>query len=159
MTLAVAAVLAAVALPDFSRFIIRNRIVAEANSFVASLAYARSEAIRRQEPITVCASSNGQSCNSLAWQTGWIVYGATPQGQTVLRVGGSFNEGIVAMSPPPTSLPVAISYNADGSSSAAVPVSLKFCDSSPKAGDANGIQVTITGPGQVISTPQAQPCP
>lgn len=159
MTLAVAGVLTAIALPDFTRFIVRNRIVTEANTFVASLAFARSEAIRRQEPITLCASSDGQTCNSMTWQTGWIVYGATPQGQTVLRAGGPFAEGAVTMLPAPTALPVTITYNANGSSAAVTPISLKFCDLAPRAGDTNGIQVTVAGPGQVASSPQVQTCP
>jgi len=159
ITLAVAAILAAIALPDFSRFIIRNRIVTQANGFVAALSFSRSEAIRRQEPVTVCASNNGQSCNTLSWQTGWIVYGTANNAPTVFRVGGPFANGNIAMTPAPTALPAAIIYNPDGSSSTLTPVALKFCDQPPAAGDMNGIQLTITGTGQVTSTTQNQPCP
>ena len=45
------------------------------NSLDQHLQYARKQAIERQQPITICSSSNGLSCSrSHQWQHGWIVF-------------------------------------------------------------------------------------
>lgn len=64
----------AMAVPSFQGLINGNRLVTHSNEMVASLQVARSEAIRRNARVEVCASSDGSSCDSSAatWSQ-WLV--------------------------------------------------------------------------------------
>lgn len=92
VTLAVAAILITVAIPNFANIIRENRLVTFTNSLVGSLVLARSEAVRRGLPVSACASDNGTQCTSTPWRDGWIVYtdqgtaGSVDGTDTVLRV-------------------------------------------------------------------------
>lgn len=57
-TLAVAGVILAIATPNFRQFLLNSRMTGTANDLLASLQLARSEAIKRQQPIAVCPSQN-----------------------------------------------------------------------------------------------------
>lgn len=78
VTLVVIAVTAAVALPSFTGLIRSNRVTSQTNELMASLALARTEAIRSNSPVVgnrdvvLCPSSNGTTC-SADWSDGWIV--------------------------------------------------------------------------------------
>ena len=75
ITLLVAAILMAVAIPAFNDLIQNNRVTAANNDLVSALAVARSEAIRRREPVTLCGSINLTACAGNAnWETGWILF-------------------------------------------------------------------------------------
>lgn len=75
ITLIVIAIALAVAVPGFTDFIRGNRVTAQANEFLVSLTFARSEAIKRGRPVAVCASSDQSSCSgSNDWDAGWIVF-------------------------------------------------------------------------------------
>lgn len=82
VTIAVAAILAAIALPAFNNFILNDRDSSQINALVGSFNYARSEAVKRNTSygVQVCASSDGQTCNGLAtaWYSGWIVLDMNP---------------------------------------------------------------------------------
>jgi type IV fimbrial biogenesis protein FimT len=55
-TLAVAAVIFAIAAPNFREFLLNSRMTGSANDLLTSLQLARSEAIKRQRPVAVCPS-------------------------------------------------------------------------------------------------------
>ena len=96
MVLAIAAILVTVAIPSFSTVIKNNRLTTFTNSLVGSLILARSEAVRRGLPVSVCASSSGSQCTSTTWEQGWIVFtdgstaGTVDGSDTVLRVQQQF---------------------------------------------------------------------
>lgn len=77
MTLAVAAVLAAVAIPNMGEFIRNNRLTSGANDLLRSIQVARSEAIKRQANVVVCASDDPTEevpeCSGGDFN-GWIVF-------------------------------------------------------------------------------------
>lgn len=90
VTLAVLAIAVAIAVPSYTAFITTNRIASEVNEFVASLQYARSEAIKRGLSVQVCRSNDTPStCNAPTggWEQGWIVVANDAAGvpQTVLK--------------------------------------------------------------------------
>jgi len=72
VTLSVAAVLLGIAMPSFSSFVKNSRLTTEADTMVAALSLARSEAVKSDVTIDVCASSDGATCTG-AWKQGWIV--------------------------------------------------------------------------------------
>lgn len=75
ITLIVIAIALTLAVPGFTNFIRDNRVTSQANEFLVSLTFARSEAIKRGRPVSVCASGDQASCSgSNDWDAGWIVF-------------------------------------------------------------------------------------
>ena len=80
----------------------RNQLTANINQFVSSLALARSEAIKRNLPVAICASSDGENCSGGGFESGWIVYvnsnsdGNRDSGEEVLWVSEALPAGINA---------------------------------------------------------------
>jgi type IV fimbrial biogenesis protein FimT len=107
VTVTILGILVALAVPMFRETILNNRIVTQNNEFISGLNFARSEAIKRSDTVSVCASSNGTSCSaSTSWSTGWIVFtdlnadGAVNAGiDTVLQVAPATTNGITISSP------------------------------------------------------------
>jgi len=76
ITVFVMAILAAIAVPNFRNVIQRGDVSAASNALLADLAYARGEAVTRGTVVSICPSTDGQSCvdSSAAYGSGWIVY-------------------------------------------------------------------------------------
>ena len=90
-------ILLAVGLPGLQDTVSRMSTNSQAKALVASLNFARSEAIKRGGVVSVCASSSGTDCAADAWSDGWIVFvdanedatggaGSVDAGDEVLRV-------------------------------------------------------------------------
>ncbi|TXK62598.1 GspH/FimT family pseudopilin [Alkalisalibacterium limincola] len=82
ITVAVLAVVLAIAAPSFRGMVNGNRITAAANEFVGLLQSAKMESIRRNGRVTVCPSTNGTSCGGANWRRVIVL---APDGVTVLR--------------------------------------------------------------------------
>jgi len=80
VSVTVAGILAAIAVPAFSNFVQNDRDVAQVNSLVESLNYARGEAVKRDASVTVCpANAAGTACSGGAnWYGGWVVVDSNP---------------------------------------------------------------------------------
>ena len=75
IVVALVAVLLVIAIPSFKALTQRNRVAGEINSFVSDLQFARSEAIKRGQPVSLCASADGATClGTNSWNQGWIVF-------------------------------------------------------------------------------------
>jgi type IV fimbrial biogenesis protein FimT len=79
-----------------------NRIASEINGLLGDTQFARSQAVKEGQSVTVCASSNSTSANptcsgSNAWQNGWIVFldanfnKQVDAGEQVIRVQPPFS--------------------------------------------------------------------
>lgn len=94
VTVAIVAILASLAIPSFRTMLVKRAVVAAADTMVTDFRYARSEALKRSNFVSVCASSNGTTCTGAgaAWKDGWIVFidangnGAWDAGDEILRV-------------------------------------------------------------------------
>jgi type IV fimbrial biogenesis protein FimT len=77
VTLAVAAVLATIAIPNMRSFIQNGRLSSAANDLLRSFQLARTEALKRQLPVVVCASAAptapAPTCSYGPFK-GWIVF-------------------------------------------------------------------------------------
>ncbi len=73
VTIAVLAVLVTIGLPSFQSSMRTNRVATGTNELLASLALARSEAIRNPGGAGICASEDGESCGG-EWNDGWLVW-------------------------------------------------------------------------------------
>lgn len=96
VTIAVAAILAALAVPSFRDAALGSQLRAVSNDLAASSYAARSEAIKRNAVVRLCSSSNGTTCDGSDWKNGWIILAsdrvvqhtqAVPRGFTVLSAG------------------------------------------------------------------------
>jgi type IV fimbrial biogenesis protein FimT len=75
VTIAVSAILIATAVPSFKSIIKNNRISAQTNELVADLSLARSEAVKRGSPVTVCISADLATCTGgTNWAVGRIIF-------------------------------------------------------------------------------------
>lgn len=63
-----------IAVPLLKQSMINNRLMFEAQSLYNTLSFARTEAIRRNDYVSVCPSNNGTSCNGSDYSKGIIVY-------------------------------------------------------------------------------------
>lgn len=86
VTIAVLAIVTSIAIPAFNSTILNNRVSGTTQNIQATLAMARSEAVKRNKSVMVCrANSNQDACasNGTNWSSGWLVIS---DGE-VLRVG------------------------------------------------------------------------
>jgi type IV fimbrial biogenesis protein FimT len=100
ITMAIVAILLAIAIPSYRYVTNANRIAAEINGLLGDMQYARSEAIKEGQTVTVCVSTNSTSCAGAAvstWEKGWLVFSdlngdhQVNGTDTILRVQSAFS--------------------------------------------------------------------
>jgi type IV fimbrial biogenesis protein FimT len=145
IVLAIAAILAQLALPEFSDIMKNNRATARINELQTSLTFARTEAVKRNVPVTLCKSTNGTSCVDTGsdWHTGWMVFADTNRNDTaddgeVLSLHGNAEEQFTL-----TFTPQRVSYAGNGLATAGVPGTYVLCDD--REDFVKGVIVTPTG--------------
>ena len=72
--LAIVGIGVSLAAPGLQSVTRSNRQAVSVNQLVATMHIARSEAVTRNAPVGVCASSNGTRCDGTAWEQGWIAF-------------------------------------------------------------------------------------
>ena len=101
------AILMAVGVPSYRYVTTDNRLSTEANELLGDLQFARSEAVREGQTVTVCVASTSStptspSCataGTTTWQNGWIIFGDVGNDQKidtndpVLRIQSAFVGG------------------------------------------------------------------
>jgi type IV fimbrial biogenesis protein FimT len=95
---AIVAILLGVGVPSYRYITNSYRMSSEVNGLLGDLQFARGEAIKEGQTVTVCVSRDGANCDlgSVTWQEGWIVFqdptnlGTVDPGETVLRVQRTF---------------------------------------------------------------------
>ncbi|MFK7795146.1 MAG: GspH/FimT family pseudopilin [Gammaproteobacteria bacterium] len=74
LSLAVAAVILTIGVPSFQGLIERNQLTSGINQIISSMSLARSEAIKRNQRVSICPSSDGATCLGNQYENGWIVF-------------------------------------------------------------------------------------
>jgi type IV fimbrial biogenesis protein FimT len=108
VVIAISAILLAIGVPSMNSFLERNAVSGQVNTLLGTVALARSEAIKRNGPVTVCRSENAEtsdtpSCagsGSNDWKIGWMTFldrdgnGAfdPTQGDVLISVQGAFGD-------------------------------------------------------------------
>ena len=89
VTISVVAILTGLAAPAVSGMWLDAQRVTAVNSFIHSVFLARSTATQRGHEVSICRSTDGQTCsNGLAdWQVGWIVFVNNDRDQPPVRDG------------------------------------------------------------------------
>lgn len=153
VTLTVAAVLLGIAMPSFSNFVRDSRLTTETDTLLYDMNQARSEAVKLDTTVELCASSDHATCSG-TWTDGWIVLctAACPAG-----LGGS--PAVLLIAPPITSGntvseqiggALAVNFNSTGQTGASF--QFVFCDT---RGAAYGrdLEIDSIGEIQASSTP------
>ena len=97
ITIAIVGIFASIALPSFSKLIENNRISTATNELVANMMLARSEALKRGDTVTMCPSTDQDTCNATDPSLGWVVFldctdSTDPNCQKVIiKVGDGFD--------------------------------------------------------------------
>jgi type IV fimbrial biogenesis protein FimT len=79
MTLTIAAILLAIGVPSFQYVTRANRAASEINALLGDMQFARGEAIKEGQTVTICAANAAgtQCAGTTAWNSGWIVFSDT----------------------------------------------------------------------------------
>ena len=184
ITLVVAAILFAIAIPNMRTFIQNGRLSSQANDFVTDLTYARSEAIKRGVNVGVCVSTSGTACPALAspsWETGRLIFvdsnndnawnGTPPDVPLRFRdfLGGANTQrAYLSVSGVPLTGPLI--FNSQGflvwaggtkfdATTVGAPITFNLCDT---RGVSRGRAITLTWTGTVRVMPSTTPpasCP
>lgn len=92
-TLAVVSIVTTTAIPGMQSMLQNNRMTTQVNTLVTNLHLARSEAVKRNQRVTLCQSEDGINCGtSNDWQNGWIMFTdpnhnhVLDPGETLVRV-------------------------------------------------------------------------
>ena len=153
VTLIIVGILAAVAFPSFQDLIQNYRAKSISTEFNAALAYARSEAIKRGQTVTICptANTNFTACgNASNWQDGWIVFldpnndGIIANAQDRLTVQNALTNGTTFTTASARISFDSLGFSANGTST----VSL----SAPNCTGNHGRQYDISNTGRVAIT-------
>ena len=152
IVLLIAGVVLALSGPSMARLLQKNRLQSAAGNFYGDLMLARSEAIKRNQPVVLCKSSSGTACVVAGnWEQGWMSFvdqdadGALDVGEPILHVAKALNNGDTLRATG-TAFDDQLIYRTDGSSSGiAGNETFVFCDADKELINAREILVTLTG--------------
>ena len=150
VAIVIAGLLLTFALPAFQSMQARRAVSGAMDILNSDFAYARSEAIKRGNFVTVCSSDNGSVClASNEWGAGWIIYeggaSATVPAGSILRVQGP-PAGIASLTATDTSL----TFRPNGTGYATA----GHMRVTPHADTAQDTLVCISAAGRVRQAPQ-----
>jgi|GEM_PF-97441 len=167
VTMAIAAILVAVAVPSFDSYIRQNAVFSDRKLLNSTLMSARYEAVARNKTVSLCPSADGESCSN-DWSDGWIVFLDDGEGSGTARdgvhngdeliVGASIYEGDGHFSVVDVSENSALTYlsfnefgrPAVGGRQVSRPILIQICDSNNDDIFARGLM--LIGTGRVIQT-------
>ncbi len=143
VVMGIVGILMAIAIPSYQYVTNSNRISAEINGLLGDLQFARSEAIKEGQTVSICVSTNGTTCaaGNTAWNNGWIVL--SPSFATPLRAQSAFS-GTDTLTANNTIS--AIAFNREGFA-AGLPAGamLTLHAATPAAGSTRCLSVTLIG--------------
>lgn len=150
VTISIVAILASLAVPSFNAFALSSKLNSVSSHFMADVQLARSEAIKRNAPVTLCASSNGTSCTG-AWKDGWVVLagGTVISRQSALPNGYVLSDagGVTSIVFQPTGV-------------GATAANLTLCRATPTVGSQQRtIRISATGRPDLAKVSGATSCP
>ena len=94
VTIAITAIIAAIAAPSFSDLIKNNTVAAQGDELYAQIMLARSEAIKRSKTIVICTSRSGTACDettsttSKSWSGNLLAFAKPNSGFDVTSASG-----------------------------------------------------------------------
>ena len=151
IVLVILAVILTVAVPGFSQLTLTTRLKSYANEILSSVYLARSEAIKRGVPVTLCVSTDGSTCaGSGDWELGWIV---RAQDGTVIKWSKDINDNYKLTS----SAGHTLTFQPSGAANTAS--DFKICRLTPTVGNQERTVSMIATGRPVVNTTNAGTCP
>lgn len=152
ITLTVAAILTAIALPSFRSFVLNVRRDSVVDSLVASLQYSRNQALNLDQSTSVCAGTTGTTCTNGLWSAGWMVITHPANASPVLLATHSLSATSSTPALRALNGTQAFTFNGKGLvSNLTNPETMIVCDS---RGASYARAVEINSAGYVQSSPQ-----
>lgn len=150
----IAGILSLVAVPSLRATMQKNRLDTASNQFVATLAMARSEAVKQGAVINVTSMAGG-----LDWSGGWKVVGVPGQANATAQVGGTLSAPMTGFGNVP-----ALGFDPRGrllinglaNNGAA---NFIFCADGVDATKSRGVNVSATGRMRIADTNAASSLP
>ena len=129
--------------PAMSDLRARHQLQAQAEGLLNSLVLARSEALRRQQRISLCAQASGGGCDANGqWQQGWLVFadgndnGLQDAGEALIEAHAALPPGLRLTAT--STLKTYFSYGPEGRSATAngafMAGTWRFCRASSSVG-------------------------
>jgi type IV fimbrial biogenesis protein FimT len=156
VTIALVAIIAALATPSFAPVIASTRLSTATNDLYTSLIQAKSDAIRTGNRVTICASNDSTSCLTAAgsnWVNGWITFvdstrttanAVVDAGETISQIGQPLDSSLRIVSSTPYA-----SFTSDGSAKnidgGVYGATIRVCSTSPRLTNDNRTRDIIIG--------------
>jgi type IV fimbrial biogenesis protein FimT len=156
VTITVVAILLGLAVPTFREFSQNNSVTAAQNDLVTSFNLARSEALRRNRAVSICATTDGAACGAdTDWSSGWIAFidrgviGSVDGDDLILQAWQSPNTNLIFASGGSTY----VRYLPTGMSAAAVTIDVSWTGCTGNR--VRRVEVLATGAvtGHVVACP------
>lgn len=169
VTISIAAITMTMAIPSFIDTIRSNRLTATANEFVAALNFARSEAVKRGQQVTITRIST----TAAQWESGWDVFvdsdtsnafnddgdanlcetngDGSPAEDCLLRTHAALNNGITMRTSTGTNYQNFAAYSISGASKNHVGETFRLCSSDNDTSKSRGIIMNFMGRPKVAT--------
>jgi type IV fimbrial biogenesis protein FimT len=171
VVMAIVAILLGIGVPSYRYVTNSYRMSAEVNGLLGDLQYARAEAIKEGQTVTVCVSTNRTACTGgNTWAGGWIVFSdpnanaVVDAGETILRVQNAF-QGRVPDTFNASGGVSAVTYNREGFATTAAgfpDTTITLAESTANVAYTRCLWITPIGlltAGNHLSTPAGKTCP
>ena len=136
--------------PSFNKAMLGAKLSGFSSQLFGAMQQARSEALKRNAVVTLCASEDGTTCaTGEDWEIGWIVLSGT----TVLHVQQALPEGFKVVE-----ASGADSLTFSPTLTETTPASFTICRDSPDGSQERVVALTVMGTANVIRTEEGS-CP
>ncbi len=171
IVLGLAAVILAIGAPSFTEFRRNGRLTADANDFLTALQVARTEAVKQQRTVSLCATNDplaaAPACSGADDFSGWVVFADPDSNCVIAGVDDVTQTGGKAAADRGRVVSIAngacLSFGANGfmlDTAVATARLVVYCDERGYAlqggtnqSAARGIEVSRTGRGEVVRDP------
>lgn len=156
IVMSIAGILVALSAPAFQDTIEAANTNSQIKVMLTTLNLARSEAIKRGQDVSICASPDGADCDADTWSDGWMVFvdnnddadgdvGSVDAGDEVIRVYDSLG----AASTMTFSVDI-FAYNSLGFSATGGNQTFLLCPASGNSANARSIDIGPSGRGRRV---------
>jgi type IV fimbrial biogenesis protein FimT len=165
VTIAIGAILLLVAVPNYITFVLNGRMAAQSNDFLSALQLARSEAVKRGAPVSVCTSADSATCTAAGtWAQGYIVFtdvnadGALNGTDALIRAFPALSGNSTLVGD--ANVPNVVTYQLTGYTNLAPGTNaiVSLCPIAPAGVVGRDIQIAASGRARVQNPPAAA-CP
>jgi type IV fimbrial biogenesis protein FimT len=148
ITVLIAAILFALALPNFTQFLRRMQVSQDKNDLIADINFAKAEAIKRGYAVGIYTAGG-----STDWSNGWTVWADSNGDQTLtaadtqLRQHDALPNGYKLLSSQPAGSTLPLMFNAQGAVQLPLAATVYFvaCNPNHVAADARTVQIAPSG--------------